>query len=334
MHTDPQVSGRLRTSDPPSPQGSPATNMSSTSSVAQPDAFAYWEELISQTFVPLSAKPIKEKKFVGRIQHSTIDAIGFSDVRASSQAVRRTPGLIAQCDNEFLLASIQISGSGRVEQDDRTALLSPGEMAFYDSSRPYALQFDRPFAQLVIQIPRDALSIKETRQFTARTLGRGTPAAAVVPFLRSLSGTASTNTQAALMLAPQTLGLVEAVASFASGLKPPAGALEAAARQRVADFLRRNLADPDIDAESVAKACNVSRRTLYRIVGDQGIAYQLRRLRIERARQLLIAEPERPVGSIASACGFESESGFYRAFRAVTAVTPAEYRRDSGTSRQ
>jgi len=61
----------------------------------------------------------------------------------------------------------------------------------------------------------------------------------------------------------------------------------------VLEFLRRNLADPSLDADAVAAACHVSRRTLYRIVGPEGVAARLRRMRIEQARSMLLREPAR-----------------------------------------
>ncbi|TSD99824.1 helix-turn-helix domain-containing protein [Skermania sp. ID1734] len=101
---------------------------------------------------------------------------------------------------------------------------------------------------------------------------------------------------------------------------------QAHARDRVLEFLRRNLADPGLDADRVAEACAVSRRTLYRILGKEGVTSQLRRMRIERAMQMLLDEPQLPVGRVGAACGFDSESGFHRAFRATTGQTPGEYR--------
>jgi transcriptional regulator GlxA family with amidase domain len=50
-------------------------------------------------------------------------------------------------------------------------------------------------------------------------------------------------------------------------------------------------------------------------------------MRIERAQVMLLHEPARPVASVGFACGFESESGFHRAFRTATGMTPGEYRR-------
>ena len=93
------------------------------------------------------------------------------------------------------------------------------------------------------------------------------------------------------------------------------------------EFLRRNLADPGLDADAVAAACHVSRRTLYRILGQEGVAALLRRMRIERAQAMLLREPGRPVASVGFACGFDSESGFHRAFRTATGMSPGDYRK-------
>jgi AraC-like DNA-binding protein len=200
-------------------------------------------------------------------------------------------------------------------------------LAFYDSTRPYILHFDDPFHQLVVQVPKRELLLGDTRQLTARGWGRGTPGAVVSTFFTSLLDVARAGPDQSTVLLPHAFGLLSAAASFVGKAQPGPHATEAMARERVLAFLRRNLADRRLDAATIAQACHVSRRTLYRIVGGEGIAAQLRRMRIERAKAILVADPERPIGSVAFACGFHSESGFHRAFRAATGRSPGEYRR-------
>ena len=298
-----------------------------TSAVASREAFAYWREMICATFVGLAAEPVTAGRFSGRIEHVPVGDLELSAVVAGSQHVRRTRSLIAQGNEEYLLASIQRRGTGRVEQDGRAATLSPGDIAFYDSTRPYTLHFDNPFHQLVVQVPKREVMLRDTRQMTARALGRGSPGGVVSTFFTSLFDLAKGSPEQSRVLLPHAVGLLSAATSFAVWAEPGPDAADALARERVLDFLRRNLADPRLDAETVAKACNVSRRTLYRMLSDEGVAAQLRRMRIERAKAMLLHDPQRLVASVAFACGFDSESGFHRAFRAATAMTPAEYRR-------
>jgi AraC-like DNA-binding protein len=333
-----------------------------TSAVSAGEAFAYWREMICATFVRLAAEPTAAGRFSGRIEHVPMGDLEMSAVVAGGQHVRRTRSLIAQGSEEYLLASIQRSGTGRVEQDGRIALLSPGDMAFYDSTRPYTLHFDEPFHQLVVQVPKRELMLRDTRPLTARALRHGTPGGAVSAFFTSLfdatrasatplnttppsahgaspteaspteaspteaSPTEASREQPAVLL-PHAMGLLSAAALFADGSQPAPAAATALARQRVLEFLRRNLADPGLDADAVAAACHVSRRTLYRVLGSDGVATRLRQMRIEQAQAMLLREPGRPVAAVGFACGFDSESGFHRAFRTATGMTPGEFRR-------
>ncbi|MBC3194316.1 helix-turn-helix domain-containing protein [Pseudonocardia sp. C8] len=301
----------------------------STSTVADDEAFAYWREVICAAFVRLAAEPIDEHGFRGRIEHLPVGPLELSTVTAGSQHVRRTRSLVAAGEGEFLLASIQLAGRGRVEQDGRTALLGPGDMAFYDSTRPYVLHFDDPFRQLVVMVPKPELALTDTRVLTARRLGRGDPGAVISTFFVSLTDTARNSPSAAATLLPHALGLLAAGACLpGTGSTPDAH--DALLRERVDSFLRRHLDDPALNAGSIAAGCGVSRSTLYRLVGHEGVATRLRRMRIERAKQLLMQDRSRPVGAIAAACGFDSESGFYRAFRAATGHSPGGYRSGTG----
>lgn len=299
----------------------------STAEVPAKDAFAYWRDLICATFVRLTAEPVSDGQFFGRVEHVPCGDVELSTVVADSQSVRRTRALINQDDEEYLLASIQLNGCGRIEQDGRTAVLTVGAMGFYDTTRPYALHFDEPCSQLVIQVPRRKLPVRDTRVLTARALGDGTPGVVVSAFFRSLNDAAREDAAQTAALIPHAVGLLSAAASFAASKEPGPGAANAIMRQQVADFLHRNFADPRLNASIVAHACNLSRRSLYRIVGDDGVAAQLRRIRIARAREMLVHDPTRPIGSVAMACGFDSESGFHRAFREATGQTPGDYRR-------
>ncbi|NUR29753.1 MAG: helix-turn-helix domain-containing protein [Catenulispora sp.] len=301
-----------------------------TAEVAARDAFAYWRSMISAAFVPLTAEPVAGRRFRGRIVHVPVADLELSTVTASSQHVRRTRPLIARSGEEYLLASIQLRGHGRVEQDDRTALLAVGDIAFYDSTRPYTLHFDDPFQQLVVQVPTRQLPLRDTRRLTARTIGGFSP---VTAFFVSLARSARENPGGSGALFPHALGLLTAAASAADRSEIGQVGTDALLYEQVVDHLRRHADDPRLDAATVASGCGISRRTLYRIVGADGVATRLRRIRIERAQAMLLDSPDRPVGSVATACGFDSESGFYRAFRAATGMTPGQYR-ELGTGRQ
>lgn len=308
----------------------------STDSVSAAEAFEYWHDMICATFVKLTASSNQCTLFNGRIEHSAIRSVELSVVEASSQRVTRTKRLVSEDAEDYILASVQLRGRGRIDQDGRSAHLSPGHLAFYDSTRPYTLDFANEFKQLVIQLPRAQLGIRNTQGVTALTLGSNSPGPLVADFFCSLSDAVwnETEEEALRPLLPHALGLLSAAAAFAARDRPTENAGRQLLRERALRFMKRNLADPGIDSDAVAAACGVSRRSLYRAVGDGGVARQLRELRIRHAQMLLDAEAEMTIGAIAHSCGFESESGFSRAFRTVTDLSPSEYRETGGTSGQ
>lgn len=160
--------------------------------------------------------------------------------------------LIARSNEEYLLASIQVRGHGRVEQDGRIAALTAGEMAFYDSTRPYTLHFDDSFHQLVVQVPKKTLQPRDTRAMTARSLDRDGPAGVTATFFTSLQHTLTTHPEHTSVLLPHAIGLLSATASLADGARPSPEAAHAWAREQVLTFLRRNLDDPGLDGAGVA----------------------------------------------------------------------------------
>ncbi len=96
-------------------------------------------------------------------------------------------------------------------------------------------------------------------------------------------------------------------------------------------FIERS-AGEGVDVEDVADHAAVSRSTLERLFRKTlGIspAEQLRRVRLDRARQLL-RYSSLPLPDIALRSGFEHASSLARAFKNATGTTPGEYRDATG----
>lgn len=304
----------------------------STTAVAPSEAFDYWRHLISATFVQLTAQPVMET-FAGSIDRVAVRDLEMTSVVASGQDVRRTKSLIASSGEEFLLASIQVSGRGRVEQDDRAAMLGRGDMAFYDSTRPYRLFFDGTFEQLVVQIPKETLTRAtglgaDFTGMTARSLSSSGCGPVVASFFRSFSKALREDPRSADVLHFHALGLL-AAAAVSAGDAPQTDLTSASVnQQRVSDYVSMRFTDPLLDVDSIARGLGMSRRTVYRALEAQhgGLTDMVRRLRVERAKLLLLNAPARPIAAIAGASGFLNEASFYRAFRRVTGETPGDFR--------
>lgn len=93
-------------------------------------------------------------------------------------------------------------------------------------------------------------------------------------------------------------------------------------------FIRENALQPEIDVPAVLKAVPISRRSLERrfeqVLG-RSPAEEIRRLRLEKARQLLL-ETDMPIPGVATAAGFGSPEYLNYVFRTEFGKTPQKYR--------
>lgn len=85
----------------------------------------------------------------------------------------------------------------------------------------------------------------------------------------------------------------------------------------------------DLSVDDLARAAAMSRRQLeyrFRAVLGRSPAEQIRRMRIDRAKELL-GRTRLPMPAIAAKCGFSSASQLATVFRQVTGTTPTTHRR-------
>lgn len=105
---------------------------------------------------------------------------------------------------------------------------------------------------------------------------------------------------------------------------------------RVADYIERNLATP-LSLDQLAGVANFSKYHFHRLFQEhygETLFQFVRRLRLERAASLLLANRSKPIIEIAFDCGFENASAFSRSFRGHFGVSATEWRRIGGTKSQ
>ncbi|GAB0107264.1 helix-turn-helix domain-containing protein [Nocardia sp. JMUB6875] len=294
--------------------------------------FERWEAGLSEAYVPLAVSPGGEGEFSGWITLGKYKDCELSTLGASRQQVRRTKSLISRTDIELLHTTIQMSGRGWLHQDGRVAEVGPGEMVFYDSTRPYHWEFEGDWEMASVQVTptrlRDRAGITAGDIPTATTVAPGSPAGLVAGYLRDLAVLQNTSPEQAAVLAGSAVDLLASAISLTAGRSVTGEAAETLTRRRVMEFMRRHCTDSGLTVDGIAAGCGVSRRTLYRLLDqfEDGPATLLRRMRIELACGLLTARKDLPVVAVAHASGFATERQFYRAFRIETGMTPAAYR--------
>ncbi|MGG5752811.1 helix-turn-helix domain-containing protein [Zafaria sp. Z1313] len=303
--------------------------------VEQADSFASWRKLISASFVPLAAEPTLPGPFRGQVGGRQLNEIGMMRVEAGTHTVVRTPELIGAGGQGHYKLNVQLGGNGLLLQDGRETVLRPGDLAIYDTQRPYTLTFDDDFATLVLMFPQHllALSPQDVAELTAVRMGRGQRLAeAVTPFVAQIGQLLPTlDGPIGYRLAMNVVDLLSTLLADEVYSRPDQAA-DGHARllRRIQHHIEANLADPRLDPPGIAAAHFVSTRTLHQLFAEAGltVAGWIRERRLEHCRRDL-ADPlhaEVPVGAIGARWGLHDAAHFSKAFRAAHGDSPGRYR--------
>ncbi|MEE6389218.1 helix-turn-helix domain-containing protein [Microbacterium paraoxydans] len=289
---------------------------------------------VSESFVPLQVSTAGADQFRGVIRGAAVDEVHVNDIRATSHVVERTTELIARGDRSYFKVSLMLAGTGLLIQDDREAVLQPGDLAVYDTDRPYSLVFDQDFRTMVVMFPKHLISLPADMigQLTAvRISGQEGLGGMVVPYLTQLAGNLDelAGTTGA-RLAHSALDLVTTVFTRELGLDQASADPHRALMQRIRAHIDRNLASTDLGPASIAAAHFISTRHLHGLFQEQGatVSTWIRTRRLEQCRRDLL-DPmlaDRPVAAIAARWGFVDAAHFSRAFKTAFGVSPSEYR--------
>jgi AraC-like DNA-binding protein len=314
----------------------PATTLS-TSAVDDRDGFEYWNDAVSSTFVPLECRTAVTDVFRGNLVSVTLGDVQLSRISAAQHQVQRTRRTIGRNDPGLLKLALQIHGTGRISQDGREARLDPGDLALYDTTRPYTLRYDdhTSFETLIVMFPDQLLGLSRdaVRAVTAqRVSGQEGLGALVSPFLGRLAESISPDGPIlSSRLALNVLGLLETLYRDRLDLGPAEPERVSTARLvAIQAWLERHLGDPELTPEAIAAAHHISLRYLHRLFAADGssVSRWVKEHRLEGCRRDL-ADPALvrfSVAALAARWGLLDAAGFSRSFRSAYGLSPREYR--------
>ncbi len=298
-------------------------------------SFDHWKHLVAESFVPLMARTADVDGFRGQLRARALDRMSIVEVTATSHEVHRTPALIAQAHERYFKLNLQLEGTGLLIQDNREAVLRPGDLAIYDTNRPYTLTFAEQARMMVVMFPCDALSLPAdfVGQLAAVRMAGSTGLSGIVgQFIRQLSENLDVlDGPSGSRLAANALDLVSTMLHAEMDMTPDRMKPQALLAVSVREYIEANLADPLLSPASIAAAHFISTRHLHNVFHESGttVASWIRSQRLEGARRDL-RDPlhaAQPVGAVAARWGFLDAAHFSRTFRDAFGVSPSDWRR-------
>jgi AraC-like DNA-binding protein len=317
------------------PGEQPAGIFYTTDSVPRGRRRLYWREAVAQTFGAVDIS-LAEEVFSGTIHASPMGRTRGVTVDGGAMQTVRTPRLIAgSTGDDHVVVMLLSRGLARIEQDARDACVEPGQLFVYDRSRPLRLTFPETFQTKSLVLPRHLLSLRESdvHRITASPLDSATPLGGLLsPFLSRLVDTAGAYPQhTAELIVRNVLDLLTVLADERCG-NDTTGTPSAARvlLTRVQAYIDRHLTDPGLTPEAIARANQISLRSLYNLFQKEGTTVRrwIQGRRLEQCRRELARRDagSRTVAGVGRRWGFSSAAHFSRSFRAAYGMSPGEWR--------
>ena len=304
-----------------------------TDAVTARERFDFWHEVICTAFVRLEAETLpSDNPFRAEIARSDLGPLILSRVHAEPHAVQRSTRLINDEPRDEVLVSVQIRGNAVIQQDDRQAVLGPGDFAMYDATRPYDLIMREQFEMLVFQFDRAFLMERcpSPERLTAVRMSNDTSVTAPVSsFLRSLEPVALADDNAlSRQLATSALDLLGVALADRFGADGSPNAGRTKHFLRACTYINAYASDPDLSPARIASSIGVSLRYLHAIFKEHGLSVSdhLIKRRLARCMDDLLSPiaTSRTITEIALSHGFKTSAHFSRRFTEAYGRSPRE----------
>ncbi|MDX3098927.1 helix-turn-helix domain-containing protein [Streptomyces sp. ME19-03-3] len=266
---------------------------------------------------------------------STVGSVKVSEIDWNVARLRRATPPTHEDLVPHVLVHLQEVGFSRFGQGGRQGVLRAGDFVVIENTKPFDVSFHGAMHSVLVRVPTHVLGLQSPllEQVTAVPLGADHPVAGATAafFSRLAREQAAVGETEAALLAEPCVDLIRALVTMALGRDDLArGPLNNTLLQRVQEYVRLHLAEPDLTAARIAAEHHVSVRQLYLTLSRAGITLGdwMRTQRLEECKSELASPAHRfmTIEAIAHRWGFTSAPHFSRVFKAAYGVSPREWR--------
>lgn len=302
--------------------------------IAASDRIPIWSEVVWNSYVPLTIQVPESANFIGKVARSHLGNVRIVTSGSRAQQILRTPRLIAQDADEYLMLGLQLQGTSVVEQHERQALLHCGDFVFWDTRRPYSITFPGDWEMAVFQFPRNVFGFdsRSIDAIIASALNGKTGmthiAAALLMSIAQEARDSSLEHKSSLL--DHTLGLLTLSVDHQLSNRRMSIAYDQLLFRRIEAYISDNLANPQLRIGDIAQENGLTVSQLYRLFQQRNITVvdYIRRQRLQHIREELASPRFRnlTIAAIARKWGYTDIPHFNRVFKNYYKTTPGQLR--------
>ncbi len=309
-------------------------SMITTAETPRHDRSRHWHEAIASAYFPLDLTFAQTDNFTGDLMIWELGDVSLSRLASAALQYRRLPKHLKAERDEHFLITIPIRSQVNFSQCGKEVYCQPGGFFLERSHEPYEFWHD-DFADLwvmKVQSQELASQIRQPDRFCSMQFNAAEGAGGLFSdMLQLIPGRFNAMTPEVRQAVGKQLIdlLVLSLKADERTLTSGSSSVRAAHLTRIEAYVRRNLHNPDLDPETIARACGMSTRYLHELFRDtnQTLGSWVRDQRLTACRIALADVSNRQtVAEIAYRFGFSDHAQFSRAFKAHFNVTPKEFR--------
>lgn len=309
--------------------------MASTLSVPKHAKMDYWAKALAEIWGHIQIEPTNLDGFEGRIRSVKANQLIFNEISFRGHNIHRTHSNIARMNQDFHVLAFPFGDPWQISLKHETFTLKRGNVYLLYNSIPYKSNDKNGYDTFNVIIPSQLLRnlIPTLEVSYILPLDESNKRANILQsFVRSLYGCLPFHREdEARFMENNLLNLLAFVFNEKSkGIDANDTSVKLAHRERILDYISRNLSQEVMSPETIADQHGISVSYLHRIFkpGGRTVVEVIREKRLHAARRLL-TNPELAglsVTEIAYRVGFKHPSDFSRAYKRYFGQAPRNAR--------
>ena len=306
----------------------------STNDVSPRDALSYWNDYVCNTLIELDVlNSAKKQDFYASLDVHQMDDIQVCKITSRNSNVRRTNQQIAKSTKGYFIINFQLRGKSNLKQDGRSVLLKPNDWTFTDSTRPYELDFQNEFEQLVLKIPRNLITYGTSyvTANTAKLLDDQDLGKILRNFVLSLSQELKiVDPVTRKYLSSSLLQLLNDYLNLKFITQKGGTPSKETILLQIKSFVEEHISNPELSLQQIADNFNCSKRHFHNIFSDEECTVNtfIRDSRLLNCKKDIENRTlsKLTVAEIGYKNGFNDLSNFSKSFKRKFGIPPGEYR--------
>ncbi len=301
--------------------------------LARPDS-AQWAATVDRLLFPVLTQPKVPETFAVDLSAWSLGEISLILLHSDPVQYRREQCHVRAEGKEYLLVTFNIDTHLRFEQDGISRVCDPGEFLIERSTDPYEFRQECGGETWTLKVPLRALRhrLRSVDSFTPYVYqARSGPGCLLLGLLRTIpQGLAGASPRTAAELGRMVVDLLLlALEGDARVLGSQQGSVRQAHLARIEHYIRRHLADRDLDPATIAAANAISPRYLHKLFHECGrsVGHWIIEQRLDACeRDLRRAVRGETIAEVCYRWGFADAAHFSRLFKARFGASPRDHR--------